>query len=174
EWVLGASHEQASDQIVCAVDEANGALLARNPFNADFADAVAFADVSIRPHSFLADRTQFLGRNGSPAAPTALGQRRLSGRVAPGVDPCAALMAAVELKPGEEKEVVFLLGQAPSLEEARRLLRIYREPGRVQQAIEEVQQLWDTILSAVHVRTPDPGLDILLNRWLLYQVLSCR
>jgi cyclic beta-1,2-glucan synthetase len=174
EWVLGASRDLAAAQVICAVDEESGALVAHNPFSTDFAEAVAFADVSLRPRSYNTDRTQFLGRNGSPAAPAALHRRRLTGKVMPGLDPCAALMAPVELAPGEQKEVIFLLGQASHIEEVRRLLRVYREPAQVREALKEIQGHWDRLLTTVQVRTPNRALDLLLNRWLLYQVLSCR
>ncbi len=174
EWVLGTVRDQAPLQVVPGLDEETGALLARNPFNTDFARRLAFADVSLRPRTFTTDRTEFLGRNGSPAAPAALGRVELSGAVEPTFDPCAAIMTRFELKPGEEKEVVFFLGQAGRPEEVRELLRRYNQPGRVRQALAEVRSRWDQVLSAVQVRTPNPALDLMVNRWLLYQDLSCR
>ena len=37
-----------------------------------------------------------------------------------------------------------------------------------------VQQHWDDLLNVITVETPDPGMDLMLNRWLLYQTISCR
>jgi cyclic beta-1,2-glucan synthetase len=174
EWVLGTVRDEAAMNVVPMFDEATGALLARNTFNSELPSAVAFADVNARPRSFTADRTEFLGRNGSTANPAALGRVELSGNVQATLDPCAAVMTPFDLKPGEEKEIVFLLGQAASVDEVQRLVRRYREPEAVQAAFEEVTRYWQDILEAVQVRTPNPGLDLLINRWLLYQVLSCR
>jgi cellobiose phosphorylase len=174
EWVLGVLRDQAPLQVVCTLDSESGALFARSAWAGDFAGRVAFADVGRRPRSFTTDRTEFLGRNGSPEAPTALGRARLADRAGELCDPCAALMTELELPPGGKDDVVFLLGQAESEEEARRLVRSYGDARRAKQMLEEVQAGWDRILGAVQVRTPDAALDLMLNRWLLYQVLACR
>jgi cyclic beta-1,2-glucan synthetase len=179
EWVLGILRDQASLQVVCSADAETGALFATNAWAGDFAGQVAFAAVGpIRtdtpPHSFTTDRAEFLGREGSPEAPAALRRSRLSSRAGDLVDPCAALMIPLEVPPGEEAEIVFLLGQAGTPEAARRLIRTYAAPGRVQTTLEEVRALWDRILGAIQVRTPDPALDLMLNRWLVYQALACR
>jgi len=78
------------------------------------------------------------------------------------------------LGPGEIKEVTFLLGQGEDLADADRLISHYQEIENVQAAWDCVGQFWDDILSQVQVKTPDTGMDIMLNRWLLYQALSCR
>jgi cyclic beta-1,2-glucan synthetase len=174
EWVLGTVRDQAAQNVVTEIDSATGALLARNAFNTDFASRLAFAEVNARPRTLTADRTEFLGRNGSPAAPAALGRVALTGRVEAALDPCAALQAPFTLSPGESREIVFLLGQAASIEDVRRLVQHYREAGRVQKAWEAARAGWERILGTIQVHTPDPALDLLLNRWLLYQVLSCR
>jgi cellobiose phosphorylase len=179
EWVLGSLRDQASLQVVCSADPETGALFATNAWAGDFAGKVAFAAVAVistdtPPHSFTTDRAEFLGREGSPEAPAALSRSRLSGRASELVDPCAALMTPLEVLPGGEEDIVFLLGQAESSEEARRLVRAYATPDRVQTSLEEVRALWDRILGTVQVRTPDPAVDLMLNRWLLYQALACR
>ena len=106
--------------------------------------------------------------------PAALGRAGLSGRAGPALDPCAALMTPITLAPGQTEEVVFVLGQADTPERVRQLAATYTAPGRARQALAEVQALWDRVLGAVQVRTPDPALDLMVNRWLLYQVLACR
>jgi len=174
DWVLGGTRDQTAMNVVTELDAESGALLARNAFNQDFAGALAFADVNCRPRTFTADRTEFLGRNGSPSAPAALGRTELSGRVGAGLDPCAALQVQFDLKPGETREMTFLLGQASGREAVRQLLERYREPEAVEAALGEVTRRWQEVVGAVQVRTPDPGVDLVLNGWLLYQVLSCR
>jgi cyclic beta-1,2-glucan synthetase len=174
ELVLGPGRDPAPLLIVNRSDGNDGPLLAQNSYNADFAGAVAFADVSLRPRCATGDRTEFLGRNGSVATPAALHRVALGGHFGSGLDPCFALLAPFTLRPHETKEIVFQLGEAENVEEALRFAARYRDPKVATTALEETHRRWDALLSAVQVRTPDSAFDLLLNGWLLYQVLSCR
>src|SRR5262249_37956398 len=97
EWVLGTNRERESLYVVTARDDAAYAVLARNAFNADFADRVAFAASVARPEGLTADRLEFLGRDGRAEAPAALERVGLSGRTGAALDPCAALQVRLDL-----------------------------------------------------------------------------
>jgi cyclic beta-1,2-glucan synthetase len=174
EWVLGTVRGLMAPFIVTAYDEETGALLAHNPYNVEFAGRVAFLAASEPPWSYSGDRTEWIGRNGSVERPRAMATQQLSRRVGAGLDPCGALRCAVDLAPGEEHELVFLLGQGADADEAHRLVARYRDPQAAAQAHEDALACWRELLGAVQVRTPEPGLDALLNGWLLYQTLVCR
>jgi cellobiose phosphorylase len=174
EWVLGTVRENAPLHVVCERDPETGAILARNAWAGDFAEKIAFAASGSPTQSVTADRTEFLGEHGSISMPAALGRVGLSGRTGPALDPCAAMTTELTLSPGETRAVVFVLGQADSLEEVHRLIGEYTQSPRVDAALTQVQLQWDHYLNALHVTTPDPGIDLMLNRWLVYQVLACR
>jgi cyclic beta-1,2-glucan synthetase len=174
EWVLGTLRDANQAFVVPEFDAAAEVLLARNPWNEGFADRVAFAAASTRLHGLTADRAEFLGRRGTRAAPAALTRIGLARAVQAGLDPCAALQVHVDLASGETKYVHFLLGQAGSRREAIELVARYREPGVVEETLAAVERHWDELLGAVQVRTPDPAVDVMLNRWLLYQAMSSR
>ena len=174
EWVLGALRERARLHVSTEIDSESDAIFATNAFRDEFASGVAFADVNVRPRTATGDRMEFIGRNGSLAQPAALRRVALSNRTGAGFDPCAALMATIDLEPGDEKSVVFLLGEATDREHARRLALKYRDPAEVTQSFDAVRQGWRELLSTIEVATPDAAFNLMLNQWLVYQVLACR
>ena len=169
EWVLGSSRATAP-YLITEMDSDSKALFARNAWNNEFGGRVAFAAFLGQPASYTGDRTEFLSRNGAADDPVAL-QRGgiLSGKVG-GPGSCGALQTTIDLKPGAQVDIVFFLGQTENAEKARDLLRRYCQEN-LTVVLEDVKRRWDDILGNVQVSTPDPSMDLLLNRWLLYQTL---
>ena len=174
EWVMGTRRGASAPFVTTAIDTETGALVARNPWSIGFSGRVAFADLAGRQTAWTADRTEFLGRNGSATAPAALlGRSRLSGRTGAGFDPCAALQCSVDLAPGATVEVVAFLGECRTIEETRGLIGRWRAAD-LDAAFAEVGAHWRALLGTVQVATPDRAMDVMLNGWLLYQTLACR
>lgn len=174
EWVLGTLREEQQAYVTSELVQSHACLLARCNWKAEFADRVAFVASALDVHGFTADRTEFIGRRGDYARPQALERWGLAGRVGGGLDPCAALQVHLELDPGEEIETHFVLGQAADRRAALDLVARYRAPATVDAALLASKAFWDGILGAVRVETPEPSMDLMLNRWLLYQSLSSR
>jgi cyclic beta-1,2-glucan synthetase len=174
DWVLGNQRSKTASFIVTEIEPKTTAMLARNPWGADFQARVAFMDMAGRQHACTADRTEFIGRHGSPAEPAALlGTQGLSNRVGGGLDPCGAMQTTITLRPGEATELRFLLGEEASSGAAVALIERYRTLD-LDAVLEEVTDFWDQTLGAMQVKTPDRSMDILVNGWLLYQTLCCR
>jgi cyclic beta-1,2-glucan synthetase len=174
EWALGASRAVNAPYIVTFTDEASGAILARNPRNAEFAQRCAFFVSDASPDGLTCDRAEFLGRNGRLAAPAALANASsLSGRTGAALDPCAALQRRVTLAPGASITLQFALGDGASPSEAMSLAARYRDTD-FDAELAHATEAWDALLGTVTVETPDTAANILLNRWLLYQVRACR
>jgi cyclic beta-1,2-glucan synthetase len=174
EWVLGSTRAATAPFLVTDLDPVTGAMFARNPWSAEFGSRIAFADLAGRQTQWSADRREFLGRFGTLEAPAALRARAaLSRRVGAGLDPCAALQTSFELEPDQTTEVVFLLGEAATAAEAQSLLLRYRAAD-LDTVFRAVVGYWDDALGKVQVKTPSRCLDIILNRWMLYQTLACR
>ncbi|MBC7499235.1 MAG: hypothetical protein H7315_01840 [Herminiimonas sp.] len=175
EWVLGDERTKTKMHVSTVLDADSGALFARNPYNTDFAGRTAFFDVDeLADCSYCGDRGEFLGRNGSLRNPAAMSRLRLSDTVGAALDPCAAIRVPCELEDGEARDIVFRLGAEYDIDGARALVRRSRGHDAASDALVKVKAYWRHTLGAVQVTTPDRSLDILLNGWLVYQVLTCR
>ncbi len=174
EWVLGDLRANCAMHVSTEIDPRSGALCARNRYNTEFADRVAFFDVDDAARSLSGNRAEFVGRNGTMGSPAAMGRAQLSGKTGAGLDPCAALQVSFELANGEDRELVFLLGAGRNLQDAGNLVRRFRGSTAARGALEAVWQHWNHTLGAVQVETPDPAINVLTNGWLVYQTLACR
>lgn len=174
EWVLGSSRSQAQQLVVTWFDAEHAILTAHNHFNMDFPGRAAFLATDRELHSWTASRTEFVGRNRRASDPVAMHRAHLDERSGRFHDNCGALMTEIEIGPGAEETVTFLLGQTQTLEEARGVVAHYREPGAVADALGAVAESWDAVLGCLTVKTPDPALDRMLNGNVLYQALACR
>jgi cyclic beta-1,2-glucan synthetase len=174
EWVLGAARSKTASHIVTEHDAETGALFARNPFDPETGSRIAFADLDGCQTGWSCDRAAFLGAGGSLAMPATLTHDTPLTRAAgAGLDPCAVLSTDITLAPGEAREIVWSIGQATDRTAARALIRHWRTAD-LDAELARTTAHWELTLGAVQVKSPDRAMDIMLNGWLLYQVLGCR
>jgi cyclic beta-1,2-glucan synthetase len=174
DWWLGPPKPGMSRYVMTEHDAGTGEIFARQLYGEDPSERIAFAAATGPVRSATGDRREFLGRNGSLARASALGQPELQRRFGAGLDPCAAIQVTVELEPGETRQVVFQLGQGANLADARQMLEKYRDPEAAWRELAAVETFWDELLGSIRISTPDDSFDILVNRWLLYQNLAAR
>jgi cyclic beta-1,2-glucan synthetase len=174
EWVLGNTRENMARYIVPEFASNCFALLAHNPYNRDFGKRVAFLAATRELQGLTTDRAEFLGSPGSYSHPDALERVGLTASAQAGADPCAAIQLLLWLAPNETKEVTFLLGQGEDRADALRLIAYYQNLANVETAWESLHHFWDEQIGNIQIKTPDAAMDLLINRWLPYQALSCR
>ncbi|MFQ6758395.1 MAG: glycosyl transferase [Deltaproteobacteria bacterium] len=174
ELTLGENRETSQMHVMTNWDDEAQAVLAQNRYHPEYPERVAFVAVTPQADSYGGDRTAFIGRNRTLANPAAMELATLSQRTGAGLDPCAVLRVGLELSPGEQREITCMLGQAESLNHARQLILRFQEENALEEALEQTQSWWDELLGTVEVHTPELAADLLINRWLQYQSLSCR
>ncbi|OYO32587.1 cyclic beta 1-2 glucan synthetase [Janthinobacterium sp. PC23-8] len=175
EWVLADLRAKSGMHVVTEVDSISGALFARNNYNTEFSGRVGFFNTDASIRSITCDRNEFIGRNGSLAQPAALRRVRLSGKAGTGLDACAAIQVPFELQPGQEREIVFILGVGGRRNaDASTMVQRHMGKDAARNALANVRAHWASTLGAVRIETPEPTLDVITNGWLMYQTIACR
>ncbi|MDR3542889.1 MAG: glucoamylase family protein [Desulfosporosinus sp.] len=175
EWVMGVAREQTAPYLVTEYEVERNTFFIRNTYQEEFAERTGFLTaLGAEVTSYTGDRSEFIGRNGTLEDPAGLKLDRFSETVGAGLDPCSALQLIVAVPPGETKTITFLLGETKTRPEAQRIIAAYGQPEKIRESFQEVTQYWDELLGNIQVHTPDPSMNLLLNRWLLYQTVVCR
>lgn len=175
ELVLGDLRPKTAMHVVTEANMTGNTIFARNSYHAEFGERVAFFQANDEvPGTCTCDRTEFIGRNGTLANPSALAYTKLSGKVGAALDPCIVIQIPVELMDRQEREIVFTFGAGKNMDEANNLAQRFRGSDAAQKELEKVWEYWKQTLGSVQVQTPDTALNFMANGWLLYQTLACR
>jgi len=115
------------------------------------------------------DRETFIGPYRSECNPLAVEKGKSFNSFASGGNPVASLSVDVHLSPGEEKDVVFVLGVADTKAEAKAIYNKYTSEKKVYSKLTELKKYWTDYLSHYQAETPDEDVNAMVNIWNQYQ-----
>jgi cellobiose phosphorylase len=145
-------------------------------------DADNFENSDQGRHSFLAlvgapvtgfdtDRTMFLGPYGSYAKPAVVEQGRCTNSLASGDNGCGVLQTRLELKPGETREFLILMGVGRAGREGRRAAQEYHDPAKADEELQRLKAYWHGRIAGFEAETPDPEFNSMLAMWSPFNCL---
>jgi cellobiose phosphorylase len=147
-------------------------------------DHYAFYTVNDQVEGLDSDRDSFLGLYNGYDAPDAVMECRSRNSHAHGWSPIASHHLKMELEPGEEKQLVFILGyvevpvekkftapQVINKAPAEQMIRQFQSPEDVEVAFEDLRAFWDNLLSVYQLEHPEQELSRSVNIWNQYQCM---
>lgn len=190
EWCLGngtdTHREFQKTFIQTQIDKKLGAILAeKRPAlvpafistgakDAPLLGFVAFTNK--KADAYDGDKETIVGMYGDLKAPQSIVAGKLHGNreLEKWGDAAASLQTSVQLKPGQSKELFFIMGRMENKTQATRMIKKYSTKKAIVSALEEVKAFWHKITDASWIQTPDEAMDFVTNKWYRYQALSAR
>ena len=176
EWLLGgyATFSSPYSYLRSSFDPAHRAVLSWNTsderphgrYNAFIA-----TDGDIK--QWCGGRRDFMGPFGTTSEPKSLVDGAMSCKESWCEELAGSMAIAIDLAPGESRQVTILLGSFDTEEEKNRLIAKTLAPAYRQKAFADLLAEKDQMLSRVWVQTPDEKINRLVNIWAKQQIQLC-
>lgn len=164
--------------------EIEGSVLYHKTEYKERRDHYAYYSVNTPIQGYDTDRESFLGLYNGFDEPQVVTEGKPRMTVAHGWSPIASHYIEVELKPGEKKDFVFVLGYVENKEEekweskgiinktkAKATIAKFDTVAKVDAAWNELRKYWDNLLSVYSIQSGDKKLDRMVNIWNQYQCM---
>lgn len=123
---------------------------------------------NVTPDGFDCLRDSFLGAYRTEDNPIAVERGTCSGSHELGNNHCGSLQKDLVLAPGEEVRLIFMLGEG-SREAGKKIREKYSDMANVDAAYAQLREYWENKFAQLQIRTPNEGMNTLINTWNLYQ-----
>ena len=114
---------------------------------------------------FDTDREVFIGKYHDLSNPHSVVEGSSGNSQAPCGNSIGSLWHRLVLKPGEEKEIIYILGITDRQEAIQAVIDYYRDARNAQKAFQALKEDWNDYLACFSVHTPDAEFDAMLNFW---------
>lgn len=173
--VLGVTEQSILNGISTYYNEKNNFIYGINPYNESFNKTKCYLTiVGGNEESYCCSKKDFIGVGRNLQGSIAMEEKDLNKVLSCGVNGALSYRSKIELMPNEEKELFILFGAEDSLESIGKNVENYSDKDCVYGAFEEVEDHWSNITNKYKINTPDEKINLLMNGWLIYQVISCR
>ena len=123
---------------------------------------------NFEPDGFDCLRDKFIGLYHTEDNPVAVINGQCSGSFEKGNNHCGSLQKNIVLQPGEEIRLVFMLGEG-NREQGEKIKKKYSNLANVDKAYKQLEEYWEEKLSRLQIKTPNEGMNTMINIWNLYQ-----
>ncbi len=117
------------------------------------------------PAGYTCDREDFVGRRRDLANPIVVETGKPSNAASPRGNSVGSLTHDIELGPGEERKLVFVMGATERPAEIERVVKRYSDLDEVSAAFQALRDDWAAYLGRFTVETPDADTNAMLNFW---------
>lgn len=117
------------------------------------------------------DREVFLGPYRSYHNPLVVEQGKCTGSLASGDNGCGTLQIDVELKAGQEKEFVVLMGVGTAKKEGKKAVAKFSDPKKLRVELDKLKRMWHERIEGLAVKTPDAEFNSMMNMWSPFNCL---
>ncbi|MBK7981732.1 MAG: N,N'-diacetylchitobiose phosphorylase [Ignavibacteriae bacterium] len=128
---------------------------------------------NFKPDSYDCVRDTFIGSYRSESNPIAVENGSCSNSTELGGNHCGSIHKKLELASGEESRLVFMLGVGSREEKGRSIKDKYSNLSNVDNEFIRLKRFWDEKTSKFVCKTPNEGLNTMINIWTLYQAEVC-
>ncbi|HSB67364.1 MAG TPA: glycosyl transferase [Anaerolineales bacterium] len=133
--------------------------------NTTFRNTTTFLGSSVAPSGFETERETFIGSYRDLSNPWVVEIGTPTNSQAARGNNVGVLCHDIQLNPGEEKDIIYILGVTEDASQVPGLVARYSQSGVIQQAFEALRADWAEYLGTLQVETPDPEMNAMLNVW---------
>jgi cellobiose phosphorylase len=147
-------------------------------------DHYAYYSANVPIQGYDTDRESFFGLYNGFDEPQVVAEGKPKNTEAHGWSPIASHYIEVELKPGQSKDFIFVLGYVENKEDekwesknvinkkkAKETIAKFNTSAKVEAALADLRKYWDNLLSIYTVNSGDERIDRMVNIWNQYQCM---
>ena len=171
--VIGEDEIKTTNYIDLNYDKNNNIICAKNLYREELEKTIIYVSSSKEIKSYTGDKNFFFG-NGDISNPQAIKKVSLNNENSLGKKACIAYEIEIELESFSNKEISLILGASEDIMDCKNIAYKYQKIQNCKQALNEVKSYWKDLLGRVQVYTPIESINIMLNGWIPYQIISSR